>query len=214
MDAQTTAEHGNLVSSRRSSHGEGDDESIHSSSYIFGSDAASVAYQYGPTTSVSGPDQGKGATASVTCYVHGHGPVHSICPTTCGSTGKASVAGPVSKDDWADIELTARMLSKFPEAAWLLPGAPTAPITLGIIPYAGQKQLEVGTDRLVRIVAGLIEGNDTSAHQAEFAHLEPSLQKQALGEYIYPNVHVFAPILAGKLTGIMLEMDNQDLLDL
>merc|ERR1719313_2543646 len=40
----------------------------------------------------------------------------------------------------------------------------------------------------------------------------PALQKQMLGEKLYPLVHKLQPELAGKITGMMLEMDNSELL--
>lgn len=47
---------------------------------------------------------------------------------------------------------------------------------------------------------------------AQLAAAPPSVQKQMLGEKLYPAVSRLQPELAGKITGMMLEMDNSELL--
>jgi polyadenylate-binding protein len=46
------------------------------------------------------------------------------------------------------------------------------------------------------------------------ARASPTEQKQMLGEAIYPLIHESQPELAGKITGMLLEMDNAELLHL
>ena len=42
----------------------------------------------------------------------------------------------------------------------------------------------------------------------------PAQQKQMLGEALYPKIHTQQPDLAGKITGMLLEMDNNELIGL
>eukprot|EP00930_Biecheleria_cincta_P070050 TRINITY_DN5771_c0_g1_i2.p1 TRINITY_DN5771_c0_g1~~TRINITY_DN5771_c0_g1_i2.p1 ORF type:complete len:160 (-),score=53.33 TRINITY_DN5771_c0_g1_i2:97-576(-) len=52
-------------------------------------------------------------------------------------------------------------------------------------------------------------GNLTAA---QLAAAPPAVQKQMLGEKLYPQIAKMQPQLAGKITGMMLEMDNSELL--
>merc|ERR1719375_811654 len=47
---------------------------------------------------------------------------------------------------------------------------------------------------------------------AALAAAHPGMQKQMLGEKLFPMVAKIQPELAGKITGMMLEMDNSELL--
>jgi len=47
---------------------------------------------------------------------------------------------------------------------------------------------------------------------AALAAAPPSVQKQMLGEKLFPAIAKYQPEMAGKITGMMLEMDNSELL--
>merc|ERR1719146_116367 len=47
---------------------------------------------------------------------------------------------------------------------------------------------------------------------AALAAAPPAVQKQMLGEKLFPAIQRIQPELAGKITGMMLEMDNSELL--
>lgn len=47
-----------------------------------------------------------------------------------------------------------------------------------------------------------------------FVAAPPAEQKQILGEALYPMISKIEPALAGKITGMLLDMDNRDILDM
>merc|ERR1711918_124325 len=52
----------------------------------------------------------------------------------------------------------------------------------------------------------------TGLNAAQLAAAAPAVHKQMLGEKLYPSIAKLQPELAGKITGMMLEMDNSELL--
>merc|ERR1719198_1550713 len=55
-------------------------------------------------------------------------------------------------------------------------------------------------------------GAGAPLNAAVLAAAPPSVQKQMIGEKLFPAIAKFQPELAGKITGMMLEMDISELL--
>lgn len=62
--------------------------------------------------------------------------------------------------------------------------------------------------------SAVLPGQEQGGHltTAMLAAAAPEQQKQMLGERLYPLVQMQQPMLAGKITGMLLEMDNSELL--
>ncbi|KAG6002599.1 Protein phosphatase PP2A regulatory subunit B [Claviceps maximensis] len=58
------------------------------------------------------------------------------------------------------------------------------------------------------------EGNTGSVLQQQLSSAPPAQQKQILGEVIFPKIQAINVELAGKITGMLLEMDNTELINL
>jgi polyadenylate-binding protein len=56
--------------------------------------------------------------------------------------------------------------------------------------------------------------NPASVLQQQLQAAQPAQQKQILGELIFPKIQAINSELAGKITGMLLEMDNSELVNL
>ncbi|KEY64259.1 hypothetical protein S7711_09919 [Stachybotrys chartarum IBT 7711] len=59
-----------------------------------------------------------------------------------------------------------------------------------------------------------VDAGGPSAIQAQLAAAPPAQQKQIIGEMIFPKIQAINGELAGKITGMLLEMDNSELVNL
>ncbi|KAF2130513.1 polyadenylate binding protein [Dothidotthia symphoricarpi CBS 119687] len=57
-------------------------------------------------------------------------------------------------------------------------------------------------------------GGPAGVDMSTLNNAPPGQQKQMLGEALYPKIHEMQPELAGKITGMLLEMDNSELINL
>jgi polyadenylate-binding protein len=57
-------------------------------------------------------------------------------------------------------------------------------------------------------------GSEGVLNASALASATPEMQKNMIGERLYPLIHKSQPELAGKITGMLLEMDNSELLHL
>lgn len=73
--------------------------------------------------------------------------------------------------------------------------------------HVQQQQQQVPVD-----APHLLLSPDAPLTAAALAAAQPSMQKQMLGERLFPLIARHQPELAGKITGMMLEMDNSELL--
>merc|ERR1712110_692509 len=89
------------------------------------------------------------------------------------------------------------------------PGMPNPQQQAMMMAQKGQQMPPQGQQPQGQPAAG---GPGAPLNASALAAAPPSVQKQMIGEKLYPAIARLQPELAGKITGMMLEMDNSELL--
>ena len=83
----------------------------------------------------------------------------------------------------------------------------------GGVPVQGQMGRPGGRGQNAQ-AAGREEAAPGGLNAQALSAVPPQQQKQMIGEALYPKIQAQQPELAGKITGMLLEMDNTELLSL
>jgi polyadenylate-binding protein len=81
---------------------------------------------------------------------------------------------------------------------------------VGFPPQAGRGM----PPQMPGMAAGPEGVGSASVFQNQLAAVSPQQQKQLLGEALFPKIQAMQPELAGKITGMLLEMENPELVNL
>ncbi len=86
----------------------------------------------------------------------------------------------------------------------------------GMMPPGGSQQIMPDSQQPGGVVGGPSPplSSNEQLTPAALASATPEVQKNMIGERLYPLIHQSQPELAGKITGMLLEMDNSELLHL
>ena len=78
----------------------------------------------------------------------------------------------------------------------------------------GGRMGPAGRGQMMGQMGGGIPQDSMSPLARNLSQSPPDAQKQLIGEAIYPKIHAQQPELAGKITGMLLEMEAEELLGL
>jgi len=95
-------------------------------------------------------------------------------------------------------------------------GMPGRPGQMGGFPPQGGRGMPLGQPGIPALPgAGPQDGiAGNNVLQSQLGGVPPQQQKQILGEALFPKIQIMQPELAGKITGMLLEMDNSELINL
>jgi len=99
-----------------------------------------------------------------------------------------------------------------PQGAFPRPGGPTGPRPNAARYSQQARNLPLGQPLIAQ--PQLIQSQGAQSLTAQLASADPDRQKQILGDSLYPLVASRFPQAAGKLTGMLLQMDNYEILHL
>ncbi|KAK0125388.1 Protein phosphatase PP2A regulatory subunit B, variant 2 [Cadophora gregata] len=134
-----------------------------------------------------------------------------------GGPGRGPVQGiPGMPPNMAGMPGQPQMLGGFPQGA--RQGGPAGRGAQGARPgqYPGGFPPQAGRGMPPQIPGMPLTGNELvgGALAQQLSAVPPVQQKQLLGEALFPKIQTLQPELAGKITGMLLEMENQELVNL
>jgi len=91
------------------------------------------------------------------------------------------------------------------------------PMPMGMMPMPGKGGPQMGGPPMQQMPqrpqgAPMPAPANAPLSASQLAAAPPAVQKQMIGEKLFPAISKYQPDLAGKITGMMLEMDNSELL--